>query len=161
MTISKKQAAAIVIAAYLKKKNKLKVQKKRKWVRDWIRRREVEDTAQKLIQELRNEDSSAFKQFFRMSADQFDFLLDKIRPSISKQNTTMRKAISAETRLLITLRYLSTGDSYRSLMLLFRVAHNTISIIVASTCRAIFNCLREEYLMVILTINQLFNVILY
>lgn len=157
MTISKKQAAAIIIAAYLKKKNKLKVQKKRKWVRDWIRRREIEDTARNLIQELRNESSNSFRQFFRMSAEQFDILLDKLRPSISKQDTNMRKAISAESRLLITLRYLSTGDSYRSLMLLFRVAHNTISMIVSSTCKAIFNCLREEYLKVIFN-QQLFRV---
>lgn len=146
MTITKKQAAAIVIAAYLKKKNKLKAKNKRKWVRDWIKQREIEDTAQKLIQELRNE--RQFRQFFRMTEDQFDILLQRVGPSITKRDTHMRKAITAETRLLITLRYLSTGDSYRSLMLLFRVAHNTISTIVSSTCNAIFNALKDDYMKV-------------
>lgn len=136
---------------------KKKSWKKRKWVRDWIRRREVEDTAQKLIQDLRNEDSNTFTQFFRTSGEQFDYLLDKIRPSISKQDTRMRTSISAESRLLITLRYSSTGDSYS----LFRVAHNTISSIVGSTCRAISKCMRREYLMVILAIKRMFNMILY
>ena len=41
-------------------------------------------------------------------------------------------------RLAITLRFLTTGEKYRSLMFGFRVAHNTISAIVRQTCKAIF-----------------------
>ncbi|XP_031637791.1 uncharacterized protein LOC116350190, partial [Contarinia nasturtii] len=101
-----------------------------------------------MIEQMRSEDENAFKGMFRMNGVQFDFLLEKVRPLITKKDTNMRKSISAETRLMITLKYLSSGDSYRTLMYLFRVPHNTISGIIPSTCKAIFSSLREEYLKV-------------
>lgn len=149
MTIFKKTAASVLIAAILVKRRKSRMRKVRIWSREWIQRRETEDITGKLINEMRKEDLNGFRQFIRLSVDRFDFLLEKVRPVISKKDTNMRKAISAETRLLITLRYLSTGDSYRSLMYLFRVAHNTMSGIISQTCKAIFHSLREEYLQVL------------
>lgn len=143
MTVSRKKAAAIIvliISNQIKKKNS----RRRKWVRSWIKRREVEDTAQNIIRDLRNEETDEeFRSFFRMSPEQFDFLHEKVGPIIAKKDTTFRKAISSETRLMITLRYLASGDSYRSLMLLFRVPHNTISGIVSKTCQAIHFVLRN------------------
>lgn len=148
MTVTRKQAAAAVILAILTQKRKKQVTAKRLWVRNWIRSRDLDQQSQKLICDLRNEGSNTFKQYFRLSIEQFDFLLDMIRSIISKKDTHMRKAISADTRLAITLRYLSSGDSYRSLMLLFRVPHNTISGIVPKTCEAIYVCLSKDYLKV-------------
>lgn len=148
MTISKKKAAAIIIAIILSKRRKNRSCRKRFWARNWIRNRETENIAQNLIRDLRNDESDEFEKHFRMSPENFDFLLDKVKPLISKKDTQMRKAISAETRLAITLRYLASGDSYRSLMLLFRVAHNTISGIVKTTCKAIYLTLREDFLKV-------------
>lgn len=84
-----------------------------------------------------------------MSGCEFDSLLAKVSPIISKLDTNMRKAITANTRLAITLRFLATGDSYRSLMFFFRVPHNTISRIVSETCNAIYAVLKDEYLKVI------------
>lgn len=148
MTITRKCAAAVFIVAKLVQRNKRRNNKKRRWVKDWIRQREIENTAQNLIRDLRKEEDNSFKQFFRTSPDQFDILLELIRPVISKRDTHLRKAISADARLAITLRYLSSGDSYRSLMLLFRVPHNTISGIVPETCKAIYMALCENYLKV-------------
>lgn len=147
MTIAKKRAAAIVIAI-LSRRRKNRNNRRRIWVRNWIRNRETENIAQNLVRDLRNDESHAFEQNFRVSPNQFDFLLEKVRPLISKKNTQMRKAISSETRLAITLRYLASGDSYRSLMLLFRVAHNTISGIVSTCCKAIYTSLRGDFLKV-------------
>lgn len=121
---------------------------KRLWVRRWIRARETDDAALKLIQEIRNDDEKAFIDMFRLSGQQFDYLLERIRPLITKKNTNMRKSISAELRLLITLKFLSSGDSYRSLMYFFRVPHNTISGIIPNTCKAIFSSLRTEFMKV-------------
>ena len=45
-------------------------------------------------------------------------------------------------RIAVTLRYMATGDSYKSLQYGFRVAHNTISKVVPETCEAIV----EEYM---------------
>lgn len=95
-----------------------------------------------------NDETKIFKEYSRMKTAEFNILLDKVRPMIEKRDTNMRKAITAEARLLITLRYLSSGDSYRSLMLLFRVPHNTISGIVSETCDAIYSALCTEFLKV-------------
>lgn len=148
MTISKRTAASAIILAVLLKKKREKNRKKRLWVRNWIRLRETEKVTQKLIEELRNNDAKAFQDMFRLTSDQFDFLLDKVRSLITKKDTNMRKSISAETRLLITLKFLASGDSYRSLMYFFRVPHNTISGIIPNTCKAIFSSLRTEFMKV-------------
>lgn len=148
MTVSKRRAASAIIIAVLLKKKRNKEQMKRLWVRRWIRARETDDAALKLIQEIRNDDEKAFIDMFRLSGQQFDYLLERIRPLITKKNTNMRKSISAELRLLITLKFLSSGDSYRSLMYFFRVPHNTISGIIPNTCKAIFSSLRTEFMKV-------------
>lgn len=148
MAITRKSAAAVILAAILIQKSKKRRNQKRLWVKEWIRRREIENSAQNLIRDLRNEGDNTFKQFFRISPEQFNLLLEMIRPIVSKRDTNMRKAISVETKLAITLRYLSSGDSYRSLALLFRVPHNTTSGIVPATCRAIHMVLCQDYLKV-------------
>lgn len=148
MAIQKKKLAALIILAVLRKKKKEKNKRKRKWVREWIRRRASNDVTKTLIEELRTEDDKGFKEFARISFEEYEYLLAKVRPIISKQDTNMRRAITAETRLLITLRFLASGDSYRSLMFFFRVPHNTISGIIPSTCKAIYDTLCVEYLQV-------------
>ena len=45
-----------------------------------------------------------FKGYFRMSVEEFDTLLVKVRPYIERENTQMRKCISAEKRPILTLR---------------------------------------------------------
>lgn len=148
MTIFKKKTAALVIATIVMKRRKDKENRKRLWVRSLIKNRETEKITENLFRDLMNDESNAFEQYFRMSREQFDVLLEKVRPLISKKDTRMRKAISPETRLAITLRYLATGDSYRSLVLLFRVAHNTMSGIVSNTCQSIYIVLQQDYLKV-------------
>lgn len=60
----------------------------------------------------------------------------------------MRRPISAGERLALTLRYLSTGESFSSLQYLFRIPQPTISTIVPETCQAIYSVLHEEYMKV-------------
>lgn len=56
-----------------------------------------------LVQELKL-DGAWFKEYFRMSRTQFEVLLRKIRPSISRKDTNYREAFSLEERLSICLR---------------------------------------------------------
>jgi hypothetical protein len=51
-------------------------------------------------------------------------------------------------KLAITRRHVATGDSYRSLMHGFRVAHNTISEIVRDVCEAIIAEYAEEIMQI-------------
>ena len=47
-------------------------------------------------------------------------------------------------KLAITLRYLASGDNYHSLMYSWRVAHNTISLLVLEVCEAIIAEFADE-----------------
>ena len=82
----------------------------------------------------------------RMDENSFTEVLEYIKNDIEKQNTTYRKAICVEQRLTITLFYLSTGDSFKTLAILFRLGRSTIMAIVFETCQAIWTCLREDHL---------------
>ena len=46
--------------------------------------------------------------------------------------------------MAITLWHLATGDNYKSLMYLFYVPHNTISIVVQDVCHAIWDEYGDE-----------------
>ena len=75
-----------------------------------------------------------------------DELLEKVRPHISKQDTTMRDAISAHDRLCLTLRFLVSGASYKDLMYSFRISSATISKSIPEVCKAINEVLKDGYL---------------
>lgn len=69
--------------------------------------------------ELLYEPLDEFENFTRMSLSDFEYLLTKISPIISKQDTQLRDLIPTKTKLAITIRFLATGDSYKSLYFLF------------------------------------------
>ena len=60
----------------------------------------------------------------------------------------MRLLISPEEKLAITLRYLATGETFQSLMYQFRVHRATIAKFIPEVRKAIYNCLKDEYLKV-------------
>lgn len=78
-----------------------------------------------------------------MSATDFEWLLNKIGPEVSKMDTNMRKCIPAQVRLAVTLRFLATGDSYQSLAYLFKFSAQVISSIIPEVCQAIINALQD------------------
>lgn len=49
-------------------------------------------------------DDTKFLSMYRMSKETYQQLLNHIAPAITKQNTRFRECVSAEERLLITLR---------------------------------------------------------
>jgi hypothetical protein len=100
------------------------------WVRKWITRRPTLGHYARLMAELKTEDVKGFQNFLRVDPDMFKEILRRIEGRITKKDTHYRKALSPGLKLAITLRYLATGDSYHSLMFGFRVAHNTISLLI-------------------------------
>lgn len=44
-----------------------------------------------------------------MNAEEFEFILNKVAPLITKKDTKWRLAITAKERLALTLRFLATG----------------------------------------------------
>ena len=86
---------------------------------------------------LTSEDVSGYKNFLRMDPEMFQELLVRVGPKIEKKDSFCRKALEPGLKLAITLRYLATGNSYRSLQYGFRVASNTISLLIPAVCEAI------------------------
>lgn len=87
--------------------------------------------------------SSLFTNFTRVCNEDFELLISLIGPTISKQDTNYRDAISVNDRLALTLRFLATGDSYTSLMYLFKISKQSISKIVPVVCGALVSALSE------------------
>jgi len=101
--------------------------------------------------ELQEQDEVRYANFLRMDNSLFTVLLHLVKPLIDRQDTRMRQCIGAGERLTITLRFLATGESFRSLQYLFRVSEQSIGSIVIETCKALTSVLKQKYLKVILS----------
>jgi len=112
--------------------------------REWIVRRPEFGAYDNLMQELRLEDEPAFRNFVRMDPRLFQEILDRVGPRIAKRDTKWRKAIQPGMRLAITLRYLATGNDYLTMMYFFRVASNTICLIIRQVCDALVEEFGQE-----------------
>ena len=89
------------------------------------------------MRELEAENPEDFQAYTRMEPVMFRELLDRIEPRITKQTINMRIPLEPGVKLAISLRYLATGSSYKTLALAFRVASNTISLFVSEVVDAI------------------------
>ncbi|KAG8236191.1 hypothetical protein J437_LFUL016287 [Ladona fulva] len=141
-------AAALVVCDYYHNRKK---RNRKCWVREWILRRDTHGAHNNLLKELKIEDSQQFRNFIRMSATDFEGLLAKVGTKIQKRDSHLRASIPPSERLMVTLRFLATGDSYHSLMHLFRIPVCTISGFVPEVCSAIYEELKDEYLKIPVT----------
>lgn len=97
-----------------------------------------------MLEDLNREPSGKFFNFCRMSATDFEFLLNKIGQRITRMDTNMRKCIPVQERLAVALRFLATGDSYASLSYLFKFSPQTVSKCVDEVCDALIDALQGE-----------------
>lgn len=122
--------------------NRRKRRKKPRWWRRelYVNSEEVQNV---FFNKLLADDEALFKNFTRMSKEDFDFLLEKVSPIIRKCDTNFRDAIPTYVRLLLTLRYLASGDTYSSLKYLFRISEPSISRIIPEVCKTLVNVLHD------------------
>lgn len=97
----------------------------------------------KQLAELLAEPSGEFNNFVRMSCNDFEYLVQKISPLVVKQDTRWRDSIPVKIRLAVTLRFLATGDNYRSLHYLFKISSQIISNIIPEVCLALNSVLKD------------------
>ena len=83
-----------------------------------------------------------------MNYDTFKFILKEIEQDITPITLMSGglKTISPSERLTLTLHYLATGESHRSLSFQFRISRRTVSYIIQEVCRAIIKNLSGIYL---------------
>jgi hypothetical protein len=96
------------------------------------------------MRELRVEDVPSFTNFVRMPPHVFDDLLGRLEPRITKQTTRFRSPLEPGLKLAMTLRHLATGARYSSIHYGWRVAPNTMSIVIREVCEAIIDEMKEE-----------------
>lgn len=118
-------------------------QEKRLWARDWLQRRPTHGASSLLLKELASEDVKEYMSALRMSPINFQDLLSLVESNIRRQDTLMRDSIPANVKLEITLSFLATGNSYRSLSHMFRVSKPAISKLVPEVCAEIYKALNS------------------
>lgn len=78
-----------------------------------------------------------------MMPDTFEILLRLTASAIEKKVTKMREPISADQRLLVTLRYLTTGDAHTTIAANYGLSPTTVGRIIGETCNALWDKLKE------------------
>lgn len=97
-----------------------------------------------MLNDFTRNPSGKFQNFCRMSAVDFELLLNKIGPYIKKVDTNMRESIPVQERLAVTLRYLATGNSFISLSYLLKFSPQTVSRCVEEVCKILIQELKDE-----------------
>lgn len=151
LTLRRKAIAAVIIACavlLLRKRRR----PKRWWIKPWLARKEMKGNLSLVDEFSRDIDEKSYKNILRMDESTFNMLLHKIKDDIGKKDTNFRNCISAKEKLIITLRYPATGESFRSLMYAFRISDSTISLFIPAVCTAIYKHLKDTYLQVLVSV---------
>ena len=85
------------------------------WVLPWILQREERGCYRTLLDELITTDRPGYRNFTRMVPAFLDLIEEKIIPYLRKSINHFRKLLEVGLKLAVTLRHLSTGESYNSL----------------------------------------------
>jgi len=125
--LAKKKASGVLALMLLDGDEKacIKRRNRRVWVRGWIARRQKMGAFHRTVRELATEDPSSFMEQFV----HFNHLVSLVSPLIEKEDTCMREAIFPAERMALTLRFLVTGESFRSLAFQFCMSRPAISYI--------------------------------
>ncbi|CAD0203434.1 unnamed protein product [Chrysodeixis includens] len=94
-----------------------------------------------LINELRVTEENDFKNYMRMRDSSFQKLLSLVSPYLKKQDTHMRKSLTPEEKLAVTLRFLATGRSFENLKYSTLISPRAISAAVMDTCNTLMHLL--------------------
>ncbi|KAI4468039.1 dna-directed rna polymerases i ii and iii subunit rpabc2 [Holotrichia oblita] len=127
-------------------KNLIKKQKKKKrlWVKDWIRRRNMLGASATLLKEIVSEDPESYKNFMRLSPEKFEELLKMVESKLTKSETWMRSPLSARIKLEINVapvgdkkkaRKRKSNDSEWKSAKEKRLRYSSHSLPVYPTCR--------------------------
>uniref|UniRef100_A0A915CZQ7 Granulins domain-containing protein n=1 Tax=Ditylenchus dipsaci TaxID=166011 RepID=A0A915CZQ7_9BILA len=132
----------LALLVLLRRRKRLK-KGRRYWVHPlWRNRPELGAYSALLPQLKANPDK--FIDYMRMNPEVFATLLQALNERLTKYS--IRTPICAEERLMLTIRHLATGESYRSLSFQFRMGCMTVCRIISDTCSAIYEVLRQDYL---------------
>ena len=114
------------------------------WVKPWLERHDEIGIYNNLFQELY--ETNSLKEYIRMGRMYFDYLVERLYPYLLKEDTVMRESIKPAEQVCVFLRYIASGETFRSLEYQFRISRRSIARIVDRVAEAIIEEMREEYL---------------
>ncbi|XP_077492071.1 uncharacterized protein LOC144102781 [Amblyomma americanum] len=123
----------------------LQRRRRRKPIRRLLRDRRQLGEYFTLVRDMRNGDGTDFFQYFRMSVERFDRLVELLRPLIEPRRSTV-VSLSAGEKLAFTLRYLAHGSTMRIIAKSYRISDSMAGRIVRQTCLALRQVLEPLYL---------------
>ncbi|XP_036147861.1 protein ALP1-like isoform X2 [Monomorium pharaonis] len=133
--VNRKRKAAITVALLMSNKKK-QYKKKKYWIAPILNIRETSGFFNAVFPTLRLEDLR-FHNYLRMSATQLENLLQIVGADLYKQYV-IREPIETAQRLVLTLRFLASGDSITSMSYQYLVGITTAANIIYETCEAIW-----------------------
>ena len=136
----------LLLLLLLCRRRRRRRRQKRMWVRKIFQSRSKKGEFHALIAEMTLVDHESFYKYFHMTPQRFSQLLSCVGPFIKRQNTRLREAIPPDEGLVLTLRYLVTGDSMQTISFSYRVGHSTVCGIIENTCDALWSVLMPEYM---------------
>lgn len=136
---------AVLGIIFVTKKRKRRTDRT-EWCKHWLLKRK-QFSHLNLMNELRFTPND-YKNYLRMDEKLYLKLLSLVTPMIQRQDTIMRKAISAHERLAVTLRFLATGRNYECLKFSAIMSPQALGRIIPETCDAIYKALQKDYLQV-------------
>ncbi|CAH1959144.1 unnamed protein product [Acanthoscelides obtectus] len=91
-----------------------------------------------LIKRHLRDEEEKFQSYFRLTRERFSFVLSLVEEDITSSSyNRVKEPITAAEKLALTLRFLATGESYRSLSFGYRISHSAISKIVPKVLAAL------------------------
>ena len=123
-----KKRKAIVALAVLELLEDEKKWWKRGKIEEWMKRRQEQGYADNIVRELSVKDTASYREMLRMSHEDFLYILSLIERDIAPQEILGGyTTINARSRLTLAIRFIATGESFRSLTWQFRISTSMIS----------------------------------
>ncbi|CAH1972426.1 unnamed protein product [Acanthoscelides obtectus] len=131
----------LALLLYIRRKRKLKRKRKQWWIHPYLADRTKKGQFINIYEGLRRYPDKFFN-YVRMSMRSFDELLTLCRYDLLKQDTILRKSVSPEEKLFVTLRYFASGCTMRELHYNYRLGQTTLSTIIKEVCAVIWDKLQ-------------------
>ena len=92
--------------------------------------------------------NSDWRENFRMSYATYVYICNELRCRLVRHDTTMRRAITVEKKVAVTLWKLATNNDYRSIAHLLEISKACVCYFVKEVSQAIVDLLMPRYIKV-------------